>query len=217
MIFASWLFVLFGTLFVADEPTGLTLSDLAPYRAALDGKPDGPATTLTFRQLWDASEAFEGKRVRVEGRVARRFRQGAFGTFPPLIESWAVTPSGDPFCLVYPAPALEDSSAANDPAPGALIAFEGVYLKRLKYQGSDTERLALMIVGDRLPTSKIPAPTPASKTALGGIPEIDWALGLGAAGLVALALARRHLRAPSRSRPRSHREKDPPPEFIEQA
>ena len=56
-----------------------------------------------FRELWDHPETYRGRRVQVEGRVVRRFRQGAFGTFPPLDEVWAVSPAGDPFCLVFPA------------------------------------------------------------------------------------------------------------------
>src|SRR5699024_4723036 len=86
------------------EPA-LSLSDLAPYRAALERKPAGAAAAVTFRELWEHADRYEGKRVRVQGRVVRRFRQGAFGTFPPLVEAWAVSPAGDPFCLVFPAPA----------------------------------------------------------------------------------------------------------------
>ena len=97
--------------------SGLTLSDLAAYRAALEGKaePTGPAVAVTFRELWDHPERYQGRRVRVEGRVARRFRQGAFGTFPPLVEAWAVSPAGDPFCLVFPASTgkVADSKAGS--------------------------------------------------------------------------------------------------------
>ena len=163
---------------VADEPTGLALSDLTAYRESLDGSPAGPAIAVTFRRLWDFSNDFERKRVRIEGRVARRFRQGAFGTFPPLVESWVVTPAGDPFCLVYPVPAADEKKIVIDPGPGARVRFEGVYLKRLKYQASDTERLGLLIVGNQPPIITSLAPLPLSAT-IGGYSGIDLAMGLG--------------------------------------
>ncbi len=196
----------------ADEPQGLALADLAAYRSALDGKPAGEAVPVTFRQIWEHPEAYKNKRVRVEGRVMRRFQQAAYGTFPPLVESWAVTPSGDPFCLVYPVPSPDESKAV----PGAVIRFEGVFLKALEYQGGDTKRLAPLIVGDRSPlvTAAAKAPVAASPDSTW---KVDWALGLGAAALVALALARQHLRAPSRNSFRRNRDLDPPPEFVDSA
>ena len=200
----------------ADEPTGLTLPDLVAYRASLDGKPSGPATAVTFRRLWESAGEFEGKRVRIEGRVARRFRQGAFGTFPPLVESWVVTPAGDPFCLVYPVPVAGsvEKKIAIDPGPGAMVRFEGVYLKRLKYQGSDTERLGLLIVGNQPPTITTPAPLPLS-TSMGGYSGVDLAMALGAAMLVVMAIARQQLRSPSRARIERGRDLDPPPLFVD--
>ena len=56
-----------------SEGTGLTLADLVPYRAALEGKPAGTAVAVTFRALWDHPEQYQGRRVQVEGRIARRF------------------------------------------------------------------------------------------------------------------------------------------------
>ena len=138
--------------------SSLSLSDLAPYRAALEKRPGGtptPAKAVTFRDLWDRPETYQGHRVRVNGRVVRRFRQGAFGTFPPLTEVWAVAPAGDPFCLVFPTPA---GSGPADAAPGASVRFEGTFLRRLRYQGGDTARLAPLIVGDGPPSVTTPAP-----------------------------------------------------------
>lgn len=205
----------FGSLALAGQPAGLELSDLAAYRAAIDGKPKGAATPATFRQLWEHPEIYQGKRVRVEGRVARRFQQGAYGTFPPLVEAWAVTPSGDPFCLVYPATGSEVSKSSNDAAPGALIRFEGVFLRALEYQGSDAKRLAPLIVGDRTPV--VVAPPKVSPKTPAGMSTVDWALGLGAAALVALVLARQHFRAPGRASLRKNLDLEPPPEFVDSA
>ena len=60
-----------AVLAAADEPRGLTLTDLAPYRAALEGKgaAAGTAVAVTFRELWDDPGRYQGRRVRVEGRV----------------------------------------------------------------------------------------------------------------------------------------------------
>lgn len=201
----------------APAPAGseLSLADLAPYRAALDGKPAGPAAPATFRELWGHPDRYRGRRVRVEGRVARRFRQGAFGTFPPLVEAWAVAPSGDPLCLVFP-----DPSPGPDPAGslvGASVAFEGVFLRSIRYAGGDTARLAPLIVGDRAPAVTGAAPKPAAgpvSRGRGAFSAVDWALGAGAAAVVIGALVVQHLRrAPARLL-RLDRGAEPPPEFL---
>lgn len=197
----------------------LSLADLAPYRAALEKKEgaSAPARAVTFRELWDHPDAYRGRRVGVEGGVVRRFRQGAFGTFPPLTEVWAVSAAGDPFCLVFPTPP-SGSSAGPDPAPGASVRFEGVFLRRLRYQGGDADRLAPLIVGDRPPAVTTPAPPkprlgPASPGA--DLTRFEWTLGLLAAAFVALILARRHLRGPSPLPSRPQRDEGPPPEFVD--
>lgn len=200
----------------ADEDAGLSTADLAPYRAALAGTPGGPAVAVTFRDLWDHPERYQGRRIRVEGRAVRRFRQGATGTFPPLVETWAVSPAGDPFCLVFP-----DSgpvAVGPDPAPGASVRFEGVFLRRLRYQGGDAARLAPWIVGHRPPVVTAPAP-PVAKAGVpgsrGSLSRVEWTIGLLAAGFVALALARQHARGPSRRPQGRDRDRDPPPEFLD--
>jgi hypothetical protein len=95
----------------------LSLADLADYRRALGGRaiadddqPPGSPLDSSFRDLWDGGrgQARRGRRVRVEGRVARVFRQGAVGDFPALVQLWAFSPAGDPFCLVFPDPSDPD-------------------------------------------------------------------------------------------------------------
>lgn len=210
----TWGFVLGAVVLIAavDDDARLSLSDLVPYRAALEKPAAGTATRVTFRALWDDPEAYRGKRVRIEGKVARRFTQGAFGTFPALVELWAVSPSGDPFCLVFPA------SKASDAIPGAAIAFEGTYLKRLRYRGADADRLAPLIVGDHAPT--VTSPAPPRVLGEGTIPgeptgRVEWLFGLVAAGLVALVLARRCLAGTVRRPARAEREREPPLEFVD--
>ena len=74
-----------------DQETShqISLADLAGYRMALSGKPtaDGakatdPAAQVTFKDLWNRADDFRGRRVVVQGRVVRTFRQGPLGSFP---------------------------------------------------------------------------------------------------------------------------------------
>lgn len=168
-----------------DLEDRLGLADLAAYRAALSGKatadearPSDPPVPVGFRELWDRPEAYRGRRVTVRGRLERTFRQGAVGSFPPLVEAWIYSPSGDPFCLVYPragagpvtgspgvsAPAPVDDERRPDaraaspaePGTGRMVRFTGTFLKTVRYTAGDGDRLAPLIVGDRPPAGQPP-------------------------------------------------------------
>ena len=72
----------------------LSLADLVGYCAALSGKataddarPSDPPARVGFRDLWERPDAYRGRRVTVRGRVARIFRQGPVGSFPPCSRS----------------------------------------------------------------------------------------------------------------------------------
>src|SRR5262245_37666871 len=57
----------------ADAPP-VTIADLAGYREALDGKPVGAApVAVGFGELWEKPDDYRGRRVRINGRVARIF------------------------------------------------------------------------------------------------------------------------------------------------
>ena len=58
-------------------------------------------TSNSYSPPLGGNRAYAG-RVQVEGRVVRRFHQGPVGTFPALVEAWAVSGRGDPLCLVFP-------------------------------------------------------------------------------------------------------------------
>jgi hypothetical protein len=193
-----------------DEPR-LALSDLAAYRAALEGKPAEPAASVTFRDLWDHPESHEGHRVRVEGRVARRFRQGAIGAFPPLVEMWITSAAGDPICLVFP----EKGAAVADPPLGSSVRFEGTFLRRIRYNGGDSPRLAPWIVGDHPPVvvalARSNAGGMSSKPFQGSRFWFDATLGVGAVAVVLFILFRQHLQRP----PARRLDHDPPPEFTD--
>jgi hypothetical protein len=185
------------------EDSPLSLVDLEAYRLALGGKTDPTAPLVRFRDLWDRPEAYVGRPVRVEGRVARVFRQARIGEFPPLTEAWVTSKAGDPFCLVFP-------MAEGQPAPsvGSSVRFGGTFLKRLRYQSGDVARIAPLIVGPEAP-STITSPG----AAFDGMSwsTADWVLGVGAASLVAIVLARKHLSRP----PSSPVSLDPPPIFVD--
>jgi hypothetical protein len=179
----------------------LGVADLAAYRAALsvNATRNVPPVPVTFRELWDHPATYQGRRVQVVGRVVRRFRQGSFGTFPPLEEAWAVTPASDPFCLVFP-------EIPPDPKSGRVagqVRFVGTFLRLVEYQGGDGPRLAPLIVGPAAPIAARAAVAPARRSspapAVAARPtRLDWTVGLAAATLVFLVLAFQHLRKPVR-------------------
>ncbi len=248
-----------GRAFCSDDDPEtshqLSLTDLAGYAAALSGKPTAEAARETdppfrvkFKDLWNRPDRFRGRRVTVEGRVMRIFRQGPLGSFPALAEAWITSPAGDPFCVVFPQDgsngqkeavpgdpasvrAEEEKGAQNNggmPAQGRVVHFTGTFLKMVRYTGADTNRLAPLIVGDARP---VPIPTEriernkdsalprATDDGDAAIKLTYWALGLAAAGLVAVGLARWHLRGPILPSRRHMKSADlgpdPPLEFIE--
>jgi hypothetical protein len=186
----------------------LGLADLAAYRAALSGKatadearPSDPAAPVGFRDLWTRPEAYRGRRVTVRGRLERTFRQGAVGSFPPLVETWVFSPSGDPFCVVYPQPGAgtgqepsggsAPGSAADDrrrdaraagpaePGPGRMVRFTGTFLKMVRYAAGDGDRLAPLIVGDRPPEGYPPETSGGSAATPPGAGAVLRAIGGG--------------------------------------
>jgi hypothetical protein len=210
------------------EPTHqLSLADLAKYRAALAGKAtaddarssDTPAR-VSFKDLWNRPDALTGRRVMIEGRVQRIFRQGPVGSFPALAEIWIASPAGDPFCLVVPQESGTGSSPVNDhdlegratppriPKLGQTVRFTGTFLKMLRYVAGDGDRLAPLLVGDQPPvpvreTAKAyRASSSSADNVVGrwiGSPT-SWLVGLTLALLAAGVLARQHLRILTRRR-----------------
>lgn len=206
--------LLFGLVLQPSPPpatadaSALDLADLEAYREAL-AEPAGPAEAPTpFRQLWDRADQLRGHRVTVEGRLVRRFQQGAVGQFPPLTEGWLSLPSGDLICLVYPVPTDSDALRL-----GSTVRFTGRYVKRLRYAGGDVDRVAPLIVGGGRPEILRAADGPPTGP-FSPFGRLDWAFGGVAAGLVVIVLLRQLARRPI-SRSRHPLEMLPPPEFVE--
>ena len=197
---ACWSLLASASVLADDSPFGL--ADLEGYRAALSATPDNSAPSVRFRDLWDHPEAYVGRRVSVEGRVARLFRQPRVGEFPPLVEAWVVSPSGDPSCLVFP-----QVEGRPTPGLGAPVRFSGTFLKKIQYNGADVARLAPLIVGPEAPSS----PTPASESEGPSWTTIDWMMAVAACLVVGLILARRHLARPAPP-PTAD---EPPPTFVD--
>jgi hypothetical protein len=190
----------------ASLPAGeaaLTLADLAAYRAALSaGETKGEhPVRVTFRELWDHPATYQGRRVQVEGRVVRRFRQGSFGTFPPLEEAWTVSAASDPFCLVFPETSRDPKAPGSAGRVRGEVRFVGTFLRMIEYQGGDGPRLAPLIVGPAEPAAVASAtarrPGPA-RGADARPTRLDWMIGAVVAALVVLVLACQHLRRPVR-------------------
>lgn len=177
----------------AQSDSALTLADLAQYRTALIDRGDSKPVPASFSDLWNHPDSYRGRRVEVVGKVARTFRQGAIGTFPPLVESFAVTPSGNPFCLVYPAEAGASSPSPNPTS--ASVRFVGTYLRTVTYQAGDGPRLVPLIVGPRPPE---PIRVEALAESKSSISQMDLVVGVTGALVVAIILARQHLKRPVR-------------------
>lgn len=190
----------------AGEDGPLTIADLAAHRAALDpSATGGEAKAVTFRDLWDRPAEHRGGRVTVSGRVRAVFHRPSFGSFPPLAEVWAFTPSQDPLCLVFP-----ESGAAKAPRVGAEVRFEGTFLRRVRYNGGDGDRLAPLVVGPAPPRSEVsPPPAGAGPSGQG----VDRAFLLVVVGVVALAILRVRLRRPGAMSV----DVGPPPQFRDGA
>ena len=176
----------------ADDPA-VTIADLPAYRAALAARVDpASAAPATFRDLWERPDAFQGRPVLVEGRLARLFRQPAVGRFPALAEGWITSPRGEPTCVVFP---TGDGRAV--PATGEPVRFAGTFLRKVTYPGGDAARVAPLVVG---PTPPVAAAGDSSGSTAGpALPigrPVDWVMGLVVGVAVLGALLRRHLDRP---------------------
>jgi hypothetical protein len=191
-----------------DAPP-FTIADLPKYREALAGKPGGAPVAVTFRELWDHPEAYQGKTVQIDARIVRIVAQGPLGSFPSLSEAWGATPAGDPFCLVFPTHATGTGART-----GVQVRFVGTFLRLIRYEGSDGGRLAPLIVGSKAPVI-VSAPPPTSAARGRAFWSADWTVGAVVAAVVVGILLTRHLRKPDADRP-SPDINAPPPEFIDQ-
>jgi hypothetical protein len=191
------LFVLTPWLWADDAP--VSLADLPAYQTALTRSPDSPATPVAFRDLWEHPADYQGKQVRVEGRVERVFRQEPIGKLPALAEAWLFTPDHNPICLVFPDAPVE---------LGASVAFSGDYVRRIRYGAADVERLAPLIVGPRAPLLLQPASPAASQNS--DRSGLNLMFLLIAVLILASGLLRAFLRRP---RPVQRLDSDPDPIF----
>lgn len=173
----------------ADDPP-VTIADLPDYRAALAAPVDpATATPATFRGLWERPEAFQGRAVRVEGRLARLFRQPALGRFPALAEGWITSPHGEPTCVVFP---TGDGRAV--PSTGQSVRFAGTFLRKVTYPGGDGPRVAPLVVGPAPPVATDGEPSGStSGEDVAILRRVDWGVGLVVGLAVLGVLLRRHL------------------------
>jgi hypothetical protein len=232
------------------EPTRqLSLVDLTKYRAALagkataeDAKSSDTPVRVSFKDLWNRPDAFRGRRVTIQGRAERIFRQDPVGSFPALAEIWIASPAGDPSCLVVPQESGTGISPKYDhdlegratppqiPKLGQTVRFTGTFLKMIRYAAGDGDRLAPLVVGDTLPvpvreSAKGNRASSSSANKIAGWwigSATSWLLGLTLALLAAGVLAWQHVRLPirrsvviSRAQRIDPNGADPQLEFIE--
>ena len=132
------------------DPTGRLPRPLVePVRPG----PNRPAEAISFRALWSDPEKYQGRRVVVRGRLARRFSQSAVGSFPALNEDWIFDDQQNPFCVV----SYREHAGGN---VGDRVEFAGKFLRLARYKASDGDRLAPVLVDVRGPT-RLVAPPPA--------------------------------------------------------
>ena len=154
----------------ADTTDRLGLADLVNYHKALtgtatadDARASDPPMRVVFKDVWHRPEEFRGRRIIVEGRIQRIFRQGPVGDFPSLAEIWIASAVGDPFCLVIPQKTVAGSVSPDNGGPGAtaapdelprhgqMVRFTGTFLKMVRYTAQDGDRLAPLVVGNQPP------------------------------------------------------------------
>lgn len=224
----------------AVGPPGFSSSDLEAYRRALDEtaandsnseSESGSKTATTapprvgFADLWRNRAELEGRRVTIEGRLARRFRQPSIADFPPLAEAWIMTRPGEPVCVVHPI-GVEDSEpgpgpganrgsgSGSGPAVGSRVRFTGRFLRLIQYEAEDGPRYAPLLVGGDPPRAVAVGPDGAAEDdrPFAAVKRgIDAILAVCLAGLVGLLMLRVHFLKPIPPRRRA----EPPPEFVD--
>jgi hypothetical protein len=201
----------------ADSPDPLGLADLPGYRAALvgEGSAEGASAAnlskrVSFQDLSTRPDRYRGRRVTVQGRIVRIFRQGSLGSFPPLAEIWIASTGSDLACLVSP----QDRGAI--PELGKSIRFTGTFLKLVRYAAKGGSHLAPLVVGDQPPvlvpkSAEGPRFGPLDRRSTASTRNArlrerwewslsSWALGLSLAALAAGVIVCQHLRVlPRRS------------------
>lgn len=202
---AVWTLVVWpGLAAVAAQDTGFVgPGDWAAYREALAETGGEPARSVGFSELWSDPEAYQGQRIHVEGRASRRFRQPAQGEFPALTELWIVDGAGNPFCLVFPTGDHGDLSET--------VGFNGTFLRHVRYQGSDGDRLAPLIVGPSPPEALAPSRSAVEFAALPDASTLEVWIAVLLALVVITILGVQHLKRRAAARPAYT---GPDPEFL---
>ena len=169
------------------DQDGLKLDDLQALLSALQAdEPAAMASSVSFKQIWEDAPQWQGKRVRLEGIVRRRFRQEAVGRFPALGEFWVETDSGDWVCGVSP-------GNTGMVETGDRVSLEGRFLRLIRYRSMDGDRLAPLVVGHDAPV-KLADEARASQ-AFDPISSVkEWHVGVALLVFVAFVLGAQHLK-----------------------
>jgi hypothetical protein len=141
------------TAFGPEDAARLSASDLPAYRAALENADRGEAPRVDFRTLWNDDQTYRNRRVSLEGRIVRRFSQPPVGEFPALTEFWVVNDLGEPICVVVPT----SMTVSQDIRSNSRVLFRGTYLRPIRYQAVEGDRIAPLVVASNGPRVVTPA------------------------------------------------------------
>jgi hypothetical protein len=187
----------------ADAPAPIQPADYLDLWTTLsDPAPNRPAEAIPFRELWSDPEKYQGRRVVIRGRLARRFSQPPVGNFPALDEDWIFDDQQNPFCAV----SFREFSRG---AVGDRVEFTGTFLRLARYRASDGDRLAPVLAGVRGP-ARMETPPPAPPA---GATRWDRIMAAILALFVVVMLGLQHVRRPVRK----HRTTGPAPSFVTDA
>ncbi len=177
--------LILGMIVGQNETVGLSPETIAAYRDALRDSDTSPAQPVVFADLWNRPDVYRGRRVRIEGTIVREFRAPASGELPARVEVWFEDASRNLACAVFPDGAPSRSFAGR-------VRATGTSLGQVRYQSSDSVRLAPLIVGSTPPLALgNPVPNFGSSWDATG-----WLVGLGGFAVVAIFMARAFARRP---------------------
>ncbi len=162
---------------------------------------------LTYAHLWDRPARYRGVPVHLVGTALRAITYEVSPELAPgkrLYEAWIVTPDSQrlPYACVFEAPPNGFPIGSN---LSEWVAFDGYFLKNLRYVAGDTTRGAPLLVG------RLGWTAPRPDAPVGG----DWPSGtvIGLAALILYAAVRGifQIRRLFRPKPRARPSSEPGP------
>jgi hypothetical protein len=183
-----------------DTAEPVSLADWPALFRALNTTSQGPGRIISFRELWEAKPGSILGQISLNGLVIRRFRREAVGQFPALEELWVRT-DDDGLILVTSrsqSKSNDEVTTESDPTgPGRAITVTGQFLRKIRYEATDSPRIAPWIVAGTI-TPQVSEFLPHTGSPFGGSSQNSlmmtvWMIVASAAGLrLIMALINRY-------------------------